>query len=73
MECNKYIQQLLDSGNFELTSESNPLDKVKNEQGYWVDDIISHVVLCKKCGQHFSCSVNTYRGGGCFRKGWATP
>jgi hypothetical protein len=69
MECNNYMQKLLVSGGFELTSDSTPLDKIKDEEGYWIDDIIGHVIRCKKCGQHFTCGINTYRGGGSFRKG----
>ena len=35
----------------------------------WVDDIIYHVIQCPKCQQAFTCVVNTYRGGGQFKKG----
>ena len=41
----------------------------KNNSGQWVDDIIYHTIKCPKCGQIFTCSINTYRGGGSFTRG----
>ena len=64
-----YLQELIDSGDFEMESATCDLDKVKGPGGCWVDDIIGHVIRCKTCGQAFTCSVCTYRGGGGFRKG----
>lgn len=69
LECLKYLQSLVDSGNFLFESKTCDIDKVKNENGCWIDDIISHVIKCKKCGQCYTCTVVTYRGSGSFRKG----
>ncbi|MCL2579596.1 MAG: hypothetical protein FWE32_06145 [Oscillospiraceae bacterium] len=69
MACNNDLRALISSGGFELTSDSTPLDQIKNERGGWVDDTIRHVLRCKTCGQHFTCTVDTYHGGGSFRKG----
>ena len=67
--CVEYIKSLVDGGGFELVEGSCPLDKAEDENGCWADDIICHVIRCGKCGQVFSCRVNTYRGGGSFAKG----
>lgn len=64
-----YIQSLIKEQGFILTESNCELGCHKNNQGYWVDDIIYHVIKCPKCGQIYSCSVNTYRGGGSFKKG----
>ncbi|MCL1874807.1 MAG: hypothetical protein FWF87_00945 [Synergistaceae bacterium] len=61
------MQQLVASGDFELAPGSRPIDRIRDENGCWIDDIICHRIRCKKCGQQFSCVVNTYRGGGSFR------
>lgn len=69
LQCVEYIKSLISNGGFELIEGNCPLDRVKDENGYWADDIIYHVIGCEKCGQVYSCCVNTYRGGGAFRKG----
>ncbi len=46
----------------------NNISRYKRD-GYQVDDIIYHVIKCPKCMQKFTCVVNTYRGGGSFKKG----
>ena len=69
MDCLDYIKQLIDSSKFNLTDGNCAIDKVKNDGGYWVDDIIFHVICCNSCGKSFSCSVNTYRGSGSFKRG----
>ena len=69
LNCLSYIQELLDVGNFVLVEKSCDLDKVQNEIGGWIDDIIGHVIQCKKWGKHFTCSIDTYHGRGSFRKG----
>jgi hypothetical protein len=69
LNCLEYIQELLNTCNFELVEKSCDLDKIKDENGCWVDDIISHVIQCKKCGKHFTCFIDTYHGRGSFRKG----
>lgn len=69
LECLKYIQDLVDSGDFEFESKDCDTDKVFNENGHWIDDVISHVIRCKNCGQCFTCTIVTFRGSGEFRKG----
>ena len=69
IDCLNYIKQLVDLGDFELVFGIFPLDKIKDEQGCWVDDIISHTIRCVNCGKHFSCTIDTYHGRGSFRKG----
>lgn len=69
LNCLAYLQQLIDSGEFELESATCALDEVKGPDGKWVEDIIGHVIRCRTCGQAFTCSCCTYRGGGSFYKG----
>ena len=69
LECLDYIQKLIDSGNFELESQTCDPDKVLDADGYFVEDIICHTIKCKCCGQAYSCGMNTYHGSGRFRKG----
>ena len=44
------------------------LDKLMDENGYWVDDLITHEIKCKKCGTVFVCACDTYHGNGSFGK-----
>ena len=67
--CLAYINELLETGKYELIRATCNLDKVKNEEGCFVDDSIYHVIKCKKCGQVFTCYCNTYHGNGSFYKG----
>ena len=69
LECLNYIQSLVDSGNFLFELKDCDIDKVKDAEGYWINDVINHVIRCKKCGQCFTCTVVTIRGNGSFRKG----
>ncbi len=69
MQTVEYIKQLIAGGGFTLVSGNCPLDEVKKANGKFADDIIYHLICCNKCGQVFSCCVNTYRGGGSFSKG----
>ena len=69
LNCLNYIRELVDSGGFVLEPGACDLDKINDENGCWVDDIIAHVIHCKACGQAFTCFCDTYHGGGGFRKG----
>ena len=40
-----------------------------DEQGHWVDDIIYHSIKCPRCGQVYTCVINTYNGRGQVQKG----
>ncbi len=62
----KYIQKLVDSGKFQFRFLKYETDKVLNEDGKWVDDVITHKIECKTCGQIFNCTAITYHGGGSF-------
>ena len=69
LECLDYIQFLVDDGDFVFVTKDCEIDKVKNKNGYWINDVIKHVIQCKMCGQYFTCTGLTYRGGGEFGKG----
>ncbi len=69
LNCLAYLRELVDSGEFTLEPGPYGLDEVKDEEGRWRDDIISHVIRCNACGQAFSCGCDTYHGRGGFRKG----
>jgi len=69
LNCLKYIQELIDTRHFTLAEKTCDLDKVKDENIHWVDDIIGHVIQCQKCEKYFSCYSDTYHGRGSFRKG----
>ena len=62
------MKALVARGKYELFACSHPIDAVKNENGFWVDDGIWHTIKCKECGTFFTCSVDTYHGRGSFEK-----
>ena len=68
-----YIKELVDIQRFVLIEGSCELGYHKNIDGHWIDDIIYHIIKCPKCGQTYTCVVNTYRGGGSFSKGSSSP
>lgn len=68
-----YIKELVDIQRFVLIEGSCELGCHKNIDGHWIDDIIYHIIKCPKCGQTYTCVVNTYRGGGSFSKGSSSP
>lgn len=69
IECIEYIKRLLSSGDYDLLESSCDISEVKTSEGNWAADIICHVIRCKNCGQKYTCYVNTYRGGGSFKRG----
>ncbi|MGN0669783.1 MAG: hypothetical protein ACI4JZ_04465 [Oscillospiraceae bacterium] len=69
LQCIDYIKALIENGGFELVEGNCALNEVKDENGQWADDIIYHLIRCKKCGKEYSCCCNTYRGGGGFLAG----
>lgn len=69
LNCLIYIQELLRTSNFVLVEKSCDLDKTQDENGFWIDDVIGHVIQCKRCGKYFTCSIDTYHGRGSFRMG----
>ena len=66
---NRHRQSILSSEKYEMVANNCPIDALKTEDGYWVDDGIWHTIQCKECGTLFTCSVDTYHGFGSFRKG----
>ena len=69
LDCLRYMQGLVDSGDFEFESKNCDTDKVKDENGHWINDVMFHVIKCKNCGQHFTCFADTYHGNGYFKIG----
>ena len=70
LACIEYISQLVADGGFEFLADEStcPLNQVKTDDG-WADEIMVHTIQCRRCGQIFTCVVNTYRGSGSFKKG----
>lgn len=64
-----YIKELINNQHFIFVEGSCELGCHKDTDGHWIDDVIYYIIKCPKCGQKYSCTVNTYRGGGSFRKG----
>ena len=64
-----YIKELIDIQHFVLIDGNCELGCHKDVNGQWKDDVIYHVIKCPICGQTYTCTVNTYRGGGSFSKG----
>ncbi len=64
-----YIKGLILNQHFIFVEGNCELGCHKDMDGHWIDDIIYHIIKCPKCGQKYSCTVNTYRGGGSFEKG----
>jgi len=64
LECVERISQLIEK-DYALISGSL---KVKDENGYWVDDCIDIEIRCKTCGAVFHCFVDTYHGRGSFER-----
>ena len=62
------VKALLETENYEIEFATCPIDKVKDANGYWVDDSITHQIKCKQCGTSFICSCDTYHGIGRFEK-----
>lgn len=64
----EYIKELIEKDGFIFVEGSCGMGEHK-KNGQWIDDLIYHIIKCPKCGQEFTCGVNTYRGGGSFKKG----
>lgn len=67
-EIIKYMIELVENMEF-VSVDGNCELGCQKQDGKWVDDIIYNTIKCPKCNQKFTCSVNTYRGGGQFSKG----
>ena len=59
-----YLKELIANENYEMFASDYPIDAVQDENGYWVDDVIVHMVKCKKCGALICCYCDTYHGKG---------
>jgi len=68
LNCLDYIKSLLKTGKYEIANQTCDLDKIKDASGHWIEDIITHEISCKNCGQVFICSCDTFHGLGGFRK-----
>lgn len=67
-ECLEYIKGLLGSGKYEMAEQTCKIEEVmKNDT--WPDDVVTHVIRCRTCGQRYSCTAITYKGQGSFQKG----
>ncbi len=64
-----YIKDLVTEKHFILIDGNCELGGHRGPDGTFIDDVIYHDIKCPKCGQVYSCAVNTYNGGGCFKKG----
>ena len=65
----KYIKELIEKDGFIFVNGNCEIGEHKKEDGCWIDDIVYHTIKCPKCGQVFTCIINSYRGGGSFEKG----
>ncbi|MGN0591051.1 hypothetical protein [Ruminococcus sp.] len=63
------IKELVEQRQFILVKGSCPLGQHRRPDGSWVGDVIFHTIQCPRCGELFTCSVDTYHGGGSFRQG----
>ena len=59
-----YLKELIANENYEMFASDYPIDAVQYENGCWVDDVIVHMVKCKKCGALIYCYCDTYHGKG---------
>lgn len=66
LACCKYVKDLVETGGFDFTFSSCYIDSVRDKNGCWADDVITHVIQCIKCGQKFSLSAETYHGSASF-------
>ena len=64
LEILSYLKEMIANDNYEMLASDYPIDAVQDENGCWVDDVISHIVKCKKCGAHIDCYCDTYHGFG---------
>ena len=67
-ETIRYIKELKEEQSFLLVERTCELGHHKDYNGCWVEDEIFHIIECPTCGRKYSCYVNTYRGGGYFKK-----
>lgn len=63
-----HFKELISSGNYEMFDSDYSIDVVRDENGRWVDDFISHAIKCKKCGAVISCYCDTFHGKGSLKK-----
>lgn len=68
LECLSYVQRLVNSKDFRFHRLSCPTYKVYDERGFWVDDLLTHIIRCTHCGQKFICECDTYNGVGKFAR-----
>ena len=62
------MAEAISSRQFVITEQTCDFSSVKQPNGTWYSDIISHSIRCLQCGTHFTCSCDTYHGNGFFGK-----
>ncbi len=68
LDCLNYIHSLVKQEKYEIINQTCSLDKVTSANGSWINDIITHEIKCKACGQVFTCFCDTYHGSGGFHQ-----
>ena len=64
MDILSLLHKKVISDDYQIISGECPIDAVKDENGCWTDDIICHVLRCKRCGARITCACDTYHGNG---------
>jgi hypothetical protein len=65
--------RLVEFGQFEFLKEQSncSLQELVDQfapKARWIDDIVTSMFKCRQCGDVIDLTVNTYRGGGGFRR-----
>ena len=48
---------MIANDNYEMFASDYPIDAVQDENGCWVDDVIVHMVKCKKNVEHLFIAI----------------
>lgn len=65
-EYEELLKELVENGNYEYVNEESSCSPYENkdENGYYIDDVICHILKCKKCKTKIIISCDTYHGRG---------
>lgn len=69
LQCIEYIKALVEDGGFELVEGNCALDEVKDENGQWADDIVYHLIKCKKWVKSIPAVATLIAAAGAFWRG----